>query len=372
MMRFGRAWYLPLLVVFAMLGAATPASAQGGLLLQGIIDVEGWSTDTSSTLLTRNDGRAGHVIRGQLWSAVEPWRGVFVFAQMQTEGGSARAFGDRYTEVALDQGGIRVARDPRFVLNVGKLFHPVGTFAPRSFSTRNPLIGTPDGYSPVYPLGAMLSGDVRRIDYRAGVVSLPLTHRGYQPTPDAAAHPVLGVGVTPMTGLRFAATATVGPYLNRGLTSSQLRGRSWTSYHQRQLASDIEYGFGHVDFRGEHAWTSYDVPGAAAIRGNTGYIEGRYTVAPRLFVAARGEVNNYPFILPLASNAWIARPTHFRDWEAGFGVRATASTLFKVSYRGDKWTVTPANAAFIRPGGHAVAIQLSQAFDVMDWLPVTR
>jgi hypothetical protein len=361
-----------IIIAMGMCVMSAPARAQGGLLLQGIVDLEGWSTDTASNLLTRNRGSAGDVFRGQLWGAVEPWRGVFLFAQSQVEGGNARPFGERYTEAALDQAGLRVARDPRFVLNVGKLFHPVGTFASRSFSTRNPLIGTPDGYSAVYPLGAILSGELQRIDYRAGVVSLPLTHRGYQPYAAAAAHPVIGAGFTPLTGLRFAATATDGPYLNNDFTSSQLQGRSWTSYRLRQLESDLQYGIGHFDLRAEQTWSSYDVPGQNAAGGSTGYAETRYTVTPRVFVAARGELSNYPFIRPINQTSWVARSNKFRDWEAGVGLRATESTLVKLSYRADRWTVTPANYTFIRPGGHAVAVQLSQAFDVMNWLPAAR
>lgn len=354
------------------LAAGVPVQAQGGLLVQGIADVEGWSTDAGSSLLTRNNGYPGTVARVQMWSAVEPWRGVFLFAQGQIEDGDARAFGEHYTEAALTQAGIRIARDRRVVVNVGKMFHPVGAFAPRVFSTRNPLIGVPDSYSPVYPVGALVSGEVGRLDYRVGGVSLPLTHRGYVPTADAALHPVAGLGYTPFTGLRVGATATSGPYLNGDLSSAQTSGQSWRSFHQRQVAADVEYGVGHLDVRGEYDYASYDVPGTTTIIGHAGYIEGRYTVSPRLFVAARGEVNHYPFIRPVAPGSWIARQTDFSDGETGFGFRITTSTLIKASYRWDKWLVTPANAPFVRPGGHAIAVQLSQSFDVMDWVSATR
>jgi hypothetical protein len=354
------------------LTARPPMHAQGGVLVQGIADVEGWSTDTKSTLLMRNNGQPGTVLRLQMWSAVEPWRGVFLFAQGEAEGGNARAFGDRRTEVDLDQAGIRVARDPRFVVNVGKMFHPLSVFGPRTFSTRNPLIGVPDTYSPVYPVGAMVSGDVGRVDYRVAAVSLPLTHRDYVPRASAALQPVVGIGYTPITGLRLGATAANGPYLNSGVPSSQTAGRDWQSYHLRQIASDIEYGVGHLDVRGEFDYASYEVPTAASMIGRAGYLEGRYTVTPRFFVAARGEANHYPFIRPLAAGAWIARRTNFSDGETGIGFRVSNATLIKASYRWDKWQVTAANASFVRPGGHAIAVQVSRSFDVMDWLPAIR
>ena len=365
-------WRSAAVVVAVALSSPSSARAQGGVLVQGIADIEAWSTDTRSTLLTRNNGYPGTVARVQAWSAVEPWRGLFVFAQGQAEGGDARAFGDHYTAVDLTQAGLRLARDRRVVVNVGKMFHPLAAFAPRSFSTRNPLIGAPDSYSPVYPVGAMVSGELRRIDYRVAAVSLPLTHRDYVPTAGAFARPVAGVGYTPLVGLRIGATATTGPYLNGTLTTAQTAGRAWQSYHLRQVVGDIEYGVGHFDIRGEYDYSNYEVPTTGSILGKAAYIEGRYTVAPRLFVAARGEVNHYPFIRSVAPGLWVARKTFFTDWETGLGFRVTASTLIKASYRRDTWDVTSANAAFVRPGGHAIAVQLSQAFDVMDWVSAIR
>jgi hypothetical protein len=343
------------------------ARAQGGLLLQGLIDLEGWATDSNSNLLTRNFGRPGALVRAQLWGAIEPIRGVFLYAQGEIEGGNARQFGDRYTEKEIDQVGLRWVHSPSFVLNAGKLLYPVGTFASRVFSTRNPLIGVPDGYSAVYPIGLMASGERRHFDYRAGVVSLPLAHEGYQPTPDPAPRPVVGLGFTPFTGLRFGVSGGSGPYLNKSFTSAQLGGKNWRSYHQDLLAGDIEYGIEHADLRAEFAVVRYGIPNATKkSTGQTGYLEGRYTVTPRLFVAARAELNYYPFIRPIGPTAWTARRTDFRDWETGIGFRVNESLLVKAGYRGDDWTITPSNAAFIRPGGKAVAMQISQSFDVVD------
>ena len=77
-------------------------------------------------------------------------------------------------------------------------------------------------------------------------------------------------------------------------------------------------------------------------------------------------------MLPVGPTVWVARRTDFRDHEFGIGFRPAAGTLLKASYRADWWTVTSANAAFVRPGGRAVAVQLSQQFDVMDWIERAR
>ena len=85
-------------------------------------------------------------------------------------------------------------------------------------------------------------------------------------------------------------------------------------------------------------------------------------------MAVRFERNKYPFIRSVGGGVWVSRPTDFHDTEAGFGYRLSATTSIKASFRWDHWQVNPANYAFVRPGGHALAVQLSQAFDVTDWL----
>ncbi len=347
------------------------ARAQGGLLLQGVVDGELWNTNKTSNFLTRNDGRPGSTGRVDLWSAVEPWRGIFFYGAGEIEAGSARP--DTAANMAeLEQLGIRIERSPRFVVDLGKMPSPVGAFASRRFSTRNPLIGTPDGYPLQYPLGAVVSGVAGWMDYRGGAVSLAVAHPQYTPDPANALCPVFGAGITPLVGVRVGMSGTVAPYLNKGFSAAQLDNQGWTSYHERIGALDAEISHGYLELRGEWARSRYDVPKApSAAQGTTYYVEGKYTITPRLFVAVRTERNNYPFIAAFGTS-WVAQNTDFHDTESGAGFRLTASTLIKVSYRTDHWLVTPANAAFIKPGGHAIAMQLSQSFDVMDLIARKR
>ena len=121
--------------------------------------------------------------------------------------------------------------------------------------------------------------------------------------------------------------------------------------------------------RGEHSRSSYDVPGyAAADKGTDTYVEAKYTFDPRFFAAVRVERNNYPFIASAGPSFWVSSRTDFDNGEIGIGYRLSESSLFKASYRKDKWHLTDANRAFVGPGGHAIAVQFSQAFDVMGLL----
>src|ERR1041384_7368835 len=80
------------LVAGLVLAFTAQARGQGGVLLQGVLDIEGWKSDTMSTLLRRNNGDPAGLYRLRLWSAVEPTRGLFVFANVEAEGGNGRRF----------------------------------------------------------------------------------------------------------------------------------------------------------------------------------------------------------------------------------------------------------------------------------------
>jgi hypothetical protein len=336
-------------------------------MLQGVLDIEAWKTDTMSTLLRRNGGDPAGLFRLRMWGAVEPVRGLFVFANGLAEGGNGRRFDGPGTSVMLEQGGVRFARYTSGVIDAGRMLHPIGAFGSRVMSTRNPLIGIPDGYMPVYPVGVMVSGERGKVDYRIAAVSLPPTHRDYVPDPDVYVRPVASIGITPIVGLRAAFGFTSGPYLNRDLTNSQLNGAEWTSYRQRVFASDFQYGFGHFDLRAEFVTGNFEVPYAGRVDGQAGYGEARATLTPRVFVAVRAEFNRYPFIRPTSQTTWLARRTELRAVEIGGGYRFGANTVLKLTASADDWVVTPDNAGFIRSGGNAVAVQLSREFDVMTW-----
>jgi hypothetical protein len=356
------------LVAAALLaGGAHSARAQGGLLLQGVADGEFWSTNATSNLLTRNAGSPTGLARLQVWGAYEPLSHWVIYAQGEAEAGKARNV-DETNDVYSNQFGIRYAAHPAFVVDVGRLTPVIGTFSSRRFSTRNPLIGIPDGYSLQYPLGAEVSGEIRHFDYRAAMVSLPADHVEYEPNPTPRLRPAIGGGYTPFTGARIGASFTEGPYLNRSLTPIQLAGRDWSAYHQRVIALDATFSRGYLETHAEFARGTYDLPDrTSAATGVTYYGEVKYTFTPRFFLATRVERNRYPFIRPTAGSAWIANITDFVDGEFGAGYRASASTVLKVSLRGDRWWVRPGASGFRGLGGHAIAVQWSQAFDALSW-----
>ena len=351
---------------------ATEARAQASLLVQGVADIELWKTDARSALLARNDGRLAPLARAHLWTALELPGSFTLYAMGEAEGGPA----EEHTEVELELAGVRWGRSRALVADAGMITSPVGMFAGRRLSNRNALVGAPDAYPVTYPLGAQLSGNARMIDWRAALVSLPVTNEDYTPEPSARWRPAAGFGITPLTGLRMGASWTAGSYLGSDAPAATLGGRAWHAFDQRIYAVDLQASRGYLELWAEASRSAYDVPGYAdAVKGTAAYVEARWTFTPRLYAAARAERNDYPFIEQQADSAgnasYFATTTDLRDIEAGLGFRPAASQLVKVTLRRDSWHVAP----FLRdilPNGYAVALQFSQSFDVMDLVDRAR
>jgi len=356
-------WLLRTAAVVGLLALPDVSRAQTRAMLLGNVDAELWDTDMSSNLLSRNSGRPSTLGRLTLWGAVEPHSRLVLYALVESELGTAvdAAHHD------LEQAALRYTPSSRLAVEAGKITMPLGGFAGRRFSWRNPLIGRPDAYPVLYPYGLTISGVASVIDYRAAVVSLPVVHEEYTPEPTPAARPVLGLGVTPVTGVRLGAGYTWGPYLSSRHSTTQLDGRKWSSFEQRVGLVDLAASYGYFELFAEAGVSEFDVPRTPEpVTGFAYFVEGKYTFTPRFFIAGRLERNDYPFISPVSPTFWVARKTDFHNEELGLGYRFGANTLLKASYRQDLWHVDAGNAAFVRPGGRAVAFQISQRFDILE------
>lgn len=349
-------------LVLCAAGAASPASAQGWVSLAGIADVETWLTDDRSELLTKNDGHPAALGRVHVQGALRLYRGVSFIALSEFEGGNVEDEGG--IAVSLDLFALRFTPTPQLTFHAGRFPSPVGTFAQRRFSPTNPLIGNPDGYPTTYPTGVMASGALGPLDYRAALVSLPVTDEEYFPEAAARLRPALGFGVTPVIGLRLGASYTAGPYLNPDLSSRLLAGAPWTAFRQRVGAVDARFSRGYFELFAELQASRYEVPQQTSpVRGTAYYVEAKYTWTPRLFTAVRLERNLYAIVEPQDST-WLASSTNLYDGEVGAGYRLGPATLIKASYRQDRWVVAPSLRSRFR-SGRAFALQLSQQFDLV-------
>src|SRR5437773_6151440 len=105
------------LALAALLVGASSARPQTPVLLQGIVDAEGWATDTNSTFLARNAGRPSGLGRLLLWGAAEPLRNLVLHATGGMEIGAAS---NSLDDAELEQAGLRYTQSHRLVVDVGK------------------------------------------------------------------------------------------------------------------------------------------------------------------------------------------------------------------------------------------------------------
>ena len=133
------------------------ANAQGGLLFQGIADLELWKTDSASSLLARSAGSAGPLVRLDMWAAIEPLANLVFFGELSGETGRGRD--EAGSELYAKQFGARYSPAAALNFEAGRIRQMVGTVSSRQLSFRNPLSGTPDGYATTYPYGAHVDGN---------------------------------------------------------------------------------------------------------------------------------------------------------------------------------------------------------------------
>jgi hypothetical protein len=340
-----------------LLGAPATLAAQDWLGVRAILDLEGWHTGGRSNVLTRDEPWA-LVLRGFGLAIVEPHPSWQLIAGVEAEA-ATDAPTDSLVELEVEQLALRFTPSPLYVFDVGKFAFPIGTFAPRRFSTTNPLIGRPDGYPVIYPWGVQISGTTAKFDYRAAIVSLPVTNELYLPTPGQAARPAVSIGVTPIIGLRLGASWTAGPYLGPDVSGDLPSGTEWQDYGEMILAADLKFARGYFELFAELGASWYEAPTYDDdVKGTTYYIEAKYSFHPRFFTAARFERNLYAFIRPFGGGTWVARTTDFVNTEVGAGFRINPRFLAKFSGRWDDWEIPPGTEAFLGEG-FAIALQLS-------------
>ncbi len=348
------------------LGAAltlAPAAAAGEerVAAGGLGDLEGWATDSQSEFPGRGEGDPSGSARLRAWLAADLGASFELYAQGRIEGGRASVASTTGPE--LEQGYLRYSfgGSSRFVLEAGRIVSPIGNFPRRYFSSVNPLIGAPVGYTSGNPDGVRLSGWAGLFDFTVAAVDRPWTYGADVPAPGRAFRPAVAFGVTPTTGLRLGVYGTHGPYID-GIDDA----------HQTVAGFDLHFSRGYFVLNGDASRSRYEIPeGAESVDGRTIWLEPVYTVHPRVFLAARIESSDLVYV-DMEDGEWEAERLRLFDVEAGVGVRILPSLLAKITYRRTHWTIDDAALREEYPDGYALAGQVSYTFDIDGWFRKRR
>ncbi len=333
MTTFSRSIFLLLLLISRSGSAQTlpsgPVSALDGRLAVGaeVVATIGDHDDSAFFNYTDYEHNVLRMLRLALSAAWRPVEPVAFVADIRSEDlDDVRAYA-AYVRV-------RPWRSRMLDFQVGRIPPTFGAFGRRAYSTDNPLIGYPlahqyltslrpdaipattddllrmraRGWRASYPIGASHAApglplvSAFRWDtgvqgrWRGGMLELSgAVTTGTLSDPRVSdnndGRQISGrVALYPTAGLVVGGSAARGEWLDRRVM--ELLPTGAPSYSQKALGADVEYSRDYWLLRGELIWSRWRVPLAAEasdadLEALGMWIEGRYRLTPRLFVAAR-------------------------------------------------------------------------------------
>lgn len=265
-------------------------------------------------------------------------------------------------------------------LMAGKIPWPIGTWAPRTYSNKNPLVGSPLMYqyhstllwyelpadadqllsiagsgqygvgyaSPggargmavvddsYWDVGAVVTGSARPFEFAAGAVS-GVPGWGTTSVDDNSGKSVLGrLGLAPVPMLRLGVSGSYGPYLQESLDPMLPAGKTANDYHQILVMADAAIEFGHVSLIAEAFRNTWENPTLGDLDVEGGYVEAKVTLAAGFHAAGRIDALRFSDIVDSGGSA--------RSWdrdvdriEAGLGYRFDRNVLGKLVWQSDTW-----------------------------------
>lgn len=357
--------WLPLTAL--MLAASTAGAA--GLTVRGVLDVSAVSPGDAfyANSLTRGDNPFdAYGLRAALEAPVNP--NLAVFGQVMFHEASGA-----YVDGVYAMWTPRPERD--FHLLAGKVPWLVGTFAPRTYSDKNPLIGMPLMYQrhttlvwfttppgadallasagsgqngiaylggavrgmPVvddswWDTGVIASGSTRGLEYVLGLTTgTPGWGNGGED--ENRGKTTLGrLGYAPTPWLRVGASGAWGPYLARGLSQPLPPGSKPEDYHQRLVMGDLELLQGHAELRAEGYGNAWETPNLGSLEVHGGYVEGKLTLLAGLWAAARWDMQRFG---ELRDSSGLKHPWDENQdrLETGLGLRWNRDVLLKGAFQ---------------------------------------
>lgn len=368
-MRTAPVRFLATALVLAALGAgAAGAQETPRLRLRGLADFV-IHNDTYTTNLARFDAES---------SPLESQR-VRLFVE-----GSASPHIDVFTQVVISQNEFWLDGAYALVtpwherdlhLMAGKIPWPVGTWAPRTYSNKNPLVTAPLLYqhhtslrwddtplstgalldaagqgwngadygggpgAPGMPIvddygwdfGLVALGSAAPAEFAIGVTN---SAPGWaSPGTDANdGQCVLGrFGLVPTAGVRLGVSAAHGAYLGDWTRWAMAPGKTEADYAQTLFMGDLSFERGHVELRGEGFANAWQTPHAGTLRATGGYAEGRYAFDNGVWCAVRADAMRFGDVTAGArTRAWDDDVDRL---DAGLGYRIARGAALKAGWQ---------------------------------------
>jgi hypothetical protein len=258
----------------------------------------------------------------------------------------------------------------------GKVPWPIGTYAPRSYANKNPLIGAPlmyqyhtslvwyetvpstdvllanswrgqygvdyEGYTmgrgmtlvddSYWDVGVTMLGSMPMFEYAMGAMAGTPGWGSTSQDENTGKSLVGRVGFVPLPGLRLGASGAYGPYLVQHLEEELPAGSHVGDYHQQLAMADLELLAGHIELRSEAAYNVWETPTVGDLEVRAGYVELKYALPVGAWLAGRFDVLRFGEV---ADSTGARRPwdSNVNRYEAGVGFRFTRNALAKVIWQ---------------------------------------
>jgi hypothetical protein len=274
---------------------------------------------------------------------------------------------------------LRPWRNRSFDIQAGRIPPVFGSFGRRQYETGNPVIGYPlayqyltslrtdaipataddvlrmraRGWRASYPIGSSLPGPGIPLisgfqwdtgleaTWRTGILEVAgSVTNGTLSSPrvsddNGGKQVAARLGVTPAVGLVLGASAAHGAWLSRTVSPD-------SSPAQQSYGADAEYSRDHWIVRWELVWSRWGFPHALTPDNTTSldslgtWVEGRYRVTPRIFVAARADHLDFSTLhgATIGQNGlpWDAPVKRF---EGAFGYYLQRNFVLRTSIQGN-------------------------------------
>jgi hypothetical protein len=261
-------------------------------------------------------------------------------------------------------------------LMAGKIPWAIGTWGPRTYSNKNPLVSAPLMYqyhsslvwyvappnadmllaaagtgqtgvnyfgNPMGPgmpivddsywdVGVTLAGSQRPFEYAiGGVAGAPSW--GSTARDDNSGRSVLGrIGIAPIPSLRVGVSGSFGPYLLRRLNPTLPPGKTVNDYAQKLVMADLEFQLDRFELRGEAAHNTWETPTVGDLDVDAGYVELKVATLADAYVAGRYDVERFGKIEDSSGeeHPWDDDVTRV---EIGAGYRLTRDVIAKLVWQ---------------------------------------
>jgi len=186
----------------------------------------------------------------------------------------------------------------------------------------------------MYDLGGMLFGSAGMVEYAFSVTNGTVSSVAYDGgNSNSDLGKVIRLAITPMTGFTLGGAYAWGAYLDESAAPALPQG-DLNTYVQKAVEFDLEFSRGHFVLFGEGVYNTWPVP----LETRTEhfdvfgyYLEGKYTLLPRLYVALRvGGLRFGNVLLGADVRPWDYDVT---EWEAGVGYFLDRDVVVKLVRR---------------------------------------